>query len=149
MFYYLLALVSGTFITFQVSINGKLLSQIGSPLLTSLISFIAGTAGLGLVYIGSICLGMESLPTMQTLTQPSFWLWTGGLFGAFYIFSTVICLPSIGIANMLSLVIAGQFILAIVFDHFGLLGSPVHTISPQRLIGVILLIVSVYLIQTN
>jgi transporter family-2 protein len=149
MHYYLLALISGTFITIQVGINGKLLSHIGSPILTSLISFVVGTIGLGVAYIGAVCYGMETSPTLQAFTQPGFWLWTGGLFGAFYIFSTVICLPNIGVANMLSLVVAGQIILAIAFDHFGLLGSPVHEVSLQRLIGVILLIVSVYLIQTN
>lgn len=149
MLYYLLALISGTFITTQVGINGKLLPFAQSPILTSLFSFVVGTIGLGIVYIAAICSRQELWPNLQVITQSSWWMWTGGLFGAFYIFSTVVCLPKIGVANMLSLVVAGQLILAIVFDHFGILVNSVHAITPQRSIGVILLIVSVYLIQTN
>jgi bacterial/archaeal transporter family-2 protein len=71
----------------------------------------------------------------------------GGLFGAFYIFTTIFASPKIGFANMFSLVICGQIIFAILFDHFGLLGNDVHLINPYRIVGVVLLVLGVYIIQ--
>ncbi|SFM39826.1 DMT family transporter [Pelosinus propionicus] len=149
MYYYLLALISGAAITTQVGINVKLLSNLGSPVLASLISFSVGTIGLAIVYILAACYGLQPVPTLDAISQTSSWMWTGGLLGAFYIFTTIFCSPKIGFANMFSLVVAGQIVLSIIFDHFGLLGSPVHLVTPFRLIGVALLIVGVYLIQTN
>ncbi|MDF2570135.1 MAG: putative rane protein [Sporomusa sp.] len=149
MYYYLLTLISGVALTTQVGINGKLLSNLGSPILTSFVSFAIGTIGLAVAYIFAVIYGVQPLPTWEAITKTSFWMWLGGLLGAFYIFTSIVCLPKIGFANMFSLVIAGQIIFAVIFDHFGLLGSPLHLISPFRAIGVVLLIISVYIIQTN
>ncbi|WP_408606856.1 DMT family transporter [Maledivibacter halophilus] len=50
---------------------------------------------------------------------------------------------------MFSLVICSQIILAVVFDHFGLLGNQVRLLSPLRVLGIILLVLGVYIIQTH
>ena len=50
---------------------------------------------------------------------------------------------------MFSLVICGQILLAVIFDHFGLLGNQIHLLTPIRTLGVILLILGVYIIQTH
>jgi transporter family-2 protein len=149
MYYYLLALISGAALTTQVGINGKLLANLGSPVLTSFVSFLVGTVGLAIAYIAAVYYGVQSVPSLHALTQTDFWMWLGGLLGAFYIFTAIFCSPKIGFANMFSLVVAGQILLAVVFDHFGLLGSTIHIITPFRLMGVALLIAGVYLIQTN
>ncbi len=149
MYYYLFALISGAALTSQIGINGKLLSTIESPVLTSFISFLIGTIALAVIYIVAVCYGLQPVPALNAITQTSLWMWLGGLLGAFYIFTTIICAPKIGFANMFSLVVAGQIILAIIFDHFGILGNPRHILSPFRAFGVTLLIVSVYLIQTT
>jgi transporter family-2 protein len=148
-YYYLFALISGAALTTQIGINGKLLSTMESPVLTSFISFLVGTIALAVIYIVAVCYGLQPVPAFNTITQTNLWMWLGGLLGAFYIFTTILCSPKIGFANMFSLVVAGQIILAIIFDHFGVLGNPIHTLSPFRAFGVGLLIVSVYLIQRN
>jgi len=43
--------------------------------------------------------------------------------------------------------VAGQLIFAVVFDHFGLLGFPVKSVSLFRLAVVILMIAGVYLVR--
>ncbi len=149
MYYYLFALMSGAALTTQIGINGKLLSTMESPVLTSLISFFIGTVALAVIYIVAVFYGLQPVPAFNAITQISLWMWLGGLLGAFYIVTAILCSPKIGFANMFSLVVAGQIILAIIFDHFGVLGNPIHILSPFRAFGVTLLIVSVYLIQTN
>lgn len=149
MLYYLLAIIAGTTLSSQVAINGKLLSYLGSPILTAFISFLIGTVGLGVIYLVSAYYGLQTIPNFSALSQTSFWMWTGGLLGAFYIFTTVFVAPKIGFANLFSLIVAGQIILALVFDHFGLLTGQPHLTSSMRMVGVAFLIIGVYLIQNN
>ena len=149
MLYYLLAIIAGTTLSSQVAINGKLLSYLGSPILTAFISFLIGTVGLGVIYLVSAYYGLQTIPNFSTLSQTSFWMWTGGLLGAFYIFTSVFVAPKIGFANLFSLIVAGQIILALVFDHFGLLTGQPHLTSSMRMVGVAFLVIGVYLIQNN
>lgn len=87
-------------------------------LLYYLLSFLSGISKRYLYNVGE-----------NTIKGVRWWMLAGGLFGAFYIFTTIFASPKIGFANMFSLVICGQIILAILFDHFGLLGNDVHLIT--------------------
>ena len=145
--YYLLSLLSGLAVTLQVGINGQLQSDIGSPILSSLISFLVGLIGLCIVFCFTLVNGTYTLSNLSAIKDIRWWLFTGGLLGAFYIFTTIIAPPKIGFANMFSLAICGQIVLAVLFDHFGLLGNKIHLISPYRIIGIILLVSGVYIIQ--
>ena len=147
--YYVLSLVSGFAVTLQVGINGELRSKTGNPILSSLISFGVGTLGLAIVLLFTVINGSTSLPTANNIKNISWWLFTGGLFGAFYVFTTIFASPKIGFANMFSLVICGQIILAVIFDHFGLLGNQIHLLTPIRTLGIILLVLGAYIIQTH
>lgn len=147
--YYLLSLISGFALTFQVGINGALKLKLGNPLLSSLISFAVGTLGLALVLFLTALNGSSSLPSATSIKNTSWWMFTGGLLGGFYIFTTIFTSPKIGFANMFSLVICGQIILAVIFDHFGLLSNTVHSITPLRGLGIVFLILGVYIIQTH
>ena len=55
----------------------------------------------------------------------SLYKWTGGIIGAVYVCCVIILAPKIGAANTLGLVVGGQMVLAIILDHFGLLGFAV------------------------
>jgi len=132
-----------------VGINGELRSKIGSPILSSLISFAVGTIVLTVTFFFTVLSGYSSSQNLINIKNTNWWMFTGGLLGAFYIFTTIFTSPKIGFANMFSLVICGQIILAVIFDHFGLLGNQIHTINSLRVLGVILLILGVYIIQTH
>ncbi|GAB6139107.1 DMT family transporter [Halanaerobaculum tunisiense] len=147
--YYLLPIIAGAAVTMQVGLNSNLGSIVNNPLLSSLVSFIVGSLGLGIILILNIINGIITLPSLQNCQQTNWWMWLGGLFGALYIFTTTFISPKIGFANMFSLVIAGQMILAMLLDHFGILRNTIHTINPLRILGIILLIIGVYLIQAN
>lgn len=148
LFYYLISFISGIFLTLQVGINGQLRKTVESPILSSFISFLVGTICLGILFCFSVINGSYSLP-LQAMKSVRWWMLTGGALGAFYIFSTIFVSPKIGFATMFCLVICGQVILSILFDHFGLLGNEIHPINLYRIIGVMLLISGVYLIQKN
>jgi transporter family-2 protein len=50
---------------------------------------------------------------------------------------------------MFSLMVAGQLLLAVLFDHFGLLGFDLHKVTTARFFGIVLLVAGVYVIQKN
>ncbi len=144
--YYLLSFISGIFLSLQVGINGQLRKTVGSPILSSFISFFIGALCLGSIF----CIGIlnnTNTVSFQAVKNIRWWMLTGGVLGAFYIFSTIFVSPKMGFGNMFCLVICGQLLLSILIDHFGLLGNEIHSINLYRIIGVILLISGVYLIQ--
>ena len=73
--------------------------------------------------------------------------WMGGFFGAVYIGIPILMFPRLGAALVIALIILGQMIAAMVFDHFGILGVPEHPITSVRLLGVLMLLAGVVLIR--
>ncbi|MCB1025453.1 MAG: DMT family transporter [Acidobacteria bacterium] len=101
-FFIILAVVAGMMMPTQAGINSKLADDIGSPILAAFVSFVVGTAAL-FVYI--LATG-ESLGNLTSLKSASLLSWTGGLLGAFFVASTVILVPRLGVALTFSLVVA-------------------------------------------
>ena len=83
----------------------------------------------------------------SVVARTSWASWTGGIFGAIYIGISIVLLPRLGAAVMIALIVVGQMIGALAFDHFGLLGIPVTPASPLRMAGALLLIAGVILIR--
>jgi bacterial/archaeal transporter family-2 protein len=73
--------------------------------------------------------------------------WTGGIFGAIYIAISILLLPRLGAALVVALIVLGQMLGALAFDHFALLGVPENPVSLTRVVGAALLIAGVVLIR--
>lgn len=139
---YILPVLCGVSIAVQSVVNGQLRVSIGNPLVAAFISFLVGTVILLLL----IVVTRQPVPTTFTLQQVSWFKWTGGLLGAFFVTAVIVAIQKIPSANLFALIITGQFITALLIDHFGLLGalrSPAHSV---KLFGVVLLIAGAYLI---
>ena len=89
----------------------------------------------------------EPIPSVATLARVPWWAWSGGMFGAVFIGLGIVLVPKLGAATFFALLVAGQMIGSMVFDHFGILGLPVNPISLTRLIGAGLLVGGVLLIR--
>ena len=142
-FYLLLALVAGAMMPTQAAINNKLSVFVDSPILAALISFFVGTLGL-FVYV--LISGVPLSNLVSAKNAPAA-LWIGGLLGAFFVTSTVVLVPRLGVAMTFSLIIAGQMLITLVIDHFGLLGVPVKEVSLARGGGILLITAGVILIR--
>jgi bacterial/archaeal transporter family-2 protein len=142
--YYAIAFIAGLAVAIQTAVNAQLRLTLNNPTLTALFSFCVGTVILS-VYVAFT--SHQSLPALSTLAGIQWWKWLGGVMGAFYITSVVVAAPRIGAANTLGLIVAGQLIFSVIFDHFGWLGLPVRSINLPRILGILLLILGVYLIR--
>jgi bacterial/archaeal transporter family-2 protein len=141
--YYFLSLVIGIGVALQTGVNSQLRHDTNSPIFTALISFGTGFIALLILYF-VFFYKPQAFPQGYTFT---WWKFTGGLFGVLYIAGMVIVAPRIGAANALGIIVTGQFLTAIVIDHFGWMNMPVQPISWYRVSGIGLLLLGVYLIQ--
>ena len=141
--YILLALLAGAMMPTQAATNNKMAAIVGSPILSAFISFVVGTAAL-LVYL---LLSGESLGNLISVKEAPAIAWLGGLLGAFFVTAAVILVPRLGVGLTFSLIVAGQMMVTLVIDHFGLLGVPVKAVSFARVAGVVLIAAGVVLIR--
>jgi bacterial/archaeal transporter family-2 protein len=140
---YLIAAGAGVSFVFQQAVNSNLRIEIGSPWWAGFISYLGGT----LAMLAMVVAMREPWLTGSTVARTSWMSWTGGIFGAIYIAVSILLLPRLGAAMVVALIVVGQMLGALVFDHFGLLGVPETPASPIRIAGAILLVVGVILIR--
>ena len=142
-FYILLALAAGAMMPTQAATNNKMAMIVDSPVLSAFISFVVGTIAL-LVYLLVSGVPLGNLAASKEAPAIA---WVGGLLGAFFVASAVTLVPRLGVAMTFSLIVAGQMLVTLVIDHFGLLGVPVKEINLTRLGGILLITAGVVLIR--
>ena len=134
-----LAFMSGTMLPIQIGANATLRTYLGHAMQAALVSFVVGTTAI-LLYCAAARI---SLPKLSEIGQAPWWAWTGGVFGAIYIWMSIIVGPKIGAAMLLALVVAGQMVASLVIDHYALIGMPHNPITLWRVLGIGLIVAGV------
>jgi transporter family-2 protein len=138
-----IALGAGGVIAVQSAVNSRLGRELGNPALATFTSFAIGT-----VFVLVYCLVVRAgIPSTGTLLRVPAWAWFGGVLGAIYVAVVIVTTPKLGVGTVAGLTVAGQMGMALILDHFGLLGLERHAISPGRLAGMLLLIAGVFLLK--
>jgi|SRR5579862_2717369 len=140
---YLLVAGAGVSFVFQQAVNTNLSHELGSPWWAGFISYLGGT----LAMLTMIVVLRQPLLTGTGIARTSWMSWAGGIFGAIYIAISILLLPRLGAALVVALIVLGQMLGGLVFDHFALLGVPENPVSATRLTGVALLVAGVVLIR--
>lgn len=138
----ILALAAGATMPVQAGINLRLRQALGDPVFAALVSFSVGTAALA-VY----SFAMRPVPTAAMAASAPWWAWTGGLLGAFFVSVSIVLAANLGAATSMAWLLTGQFLAALVLDHYGLIAFQVHEISLPRIIGVVLLVIGAVLVN--
>ncbi len=139
----LLLVLAGVGLTLQAAVNTRLREAVGSPALSALISFLVGAVPLAL----AAATGLLGRGRLTGLGGSPWWIWIGGLFGAFYVTLAVIGVPRVGAAVVVACAVGGQLAAALVLDSFGWLGVPRAPFNPWRVLGVVLVFAGVLLVQ--
>jgi bacterial/archaeal transporter family-2 protein len=136
----LLTVAAGGLIALQAPINAGLGRATGD-LAAALVSFLVGTAALLLlVVLSGKAGGVGNVGDVQ-------WYYLlGGLLGAIYVANALVAVSSIGAGGVAAATIAGQLTASVAADRFGFLGLEETPISPERLLGVLLLLAGTFLI---
>ena len=141
--YILLAFTAGACATTQAGINSQLRSWTNDPVLAAMISFAVGTAAL----LSYVLLLRIPWPAAKTLYYSPWWIWTGGLLGAFLVVVTIILVPELGAATMMAIMISGQMIAGVILDHYGLVGYEEHPANIWRCLGAVFVVAGVVMIR--
>lgn len=140
---YLLVVLAGVSIAFQQILNTSLREHLGSPWWAGSVSFLVG-----LIAMLMMALFVPGPRLSESFSGGVPWAaWLGGLFGAIFVGVAILMVPRLGAATTLALVVVGQMVGSVVFDHFGLMGTPQHSISLIRMAGAAFLILGVVLIR--
>ncbi|WDE98668.1 DMT family transporter [Lentisphaera profundi] len=133
----------GSLIALQGSVNSALGKFLEHPLHAAIFSF-----GLGLValLIASLCL-KTGLPTTAKIFSAPKVILIGGLLGAVFVTSVILCVPKVGVANVVMAALCGQIVLSLILDHFGVFGAAARPIDLKRLAGALFVIIGVILVS--
>ena len=114
----------------------------GDPIFAALVSFGVGTLALA-VY----SFALRPAPTVAMAASAPWWSWLGGLLGAFFVTVIIVLAAQLGATASMAWLLAGQFLAALVLDHFGLISFTVRDVSWPRLAGVALVLAGAYLVN--
>ena len=139
----LLAFAAGTSIVVQQALNANLRTALNSAAWSGFVSYFVGL----LCMIVLVVVLRDPIPSATMAARIPWWAWSGGMFGAIFIALGILLVPKIGAATFIALLVAGQMLASVAFDHFGLLGLAQRPVDLPRIIGVALLIAGVLLIR--
>lgn len=139
----LLAVAAGVSLVTQQVLNANLRFALGSAAWSGFVSY-----ALGLFCMALLAAALrDPLPSLGAAARIPWWAWSGGLFGAIFVGLAIVLVPQLGAATFIALLITGQMLGSMVFDHFGWFGLAQRPIDPTRLVGAALLIGGVILIR--
>ncbi|MVW62813.1 EamA-like transporter family protein [Massilia sp. NEAU-DD11] len=141
------AALCGGVLPVQGALNAAVARTVGAPLVVSLASFAVATAGMAIVLALVLALNRNERPTLGGLCAVPWWAWLGGPVGVCYVTTVFLALPVIGAAATVGFTIAGQQVVAILTDRFGLFGLPKSAVSGVRLAGALVLLAGVVSIK--
>jgi bacterial/archaeal transporter family-2 protein len=131
--YLLFALAAGAMLPIQFGINAQLATWVGGSVRAAFVSFVVGALGLLL----AVLIAARGWP--ERAGDAPWWVWIGGLLGAFYVLGSIVTAPKLGAVTLVALILAGQAIASLLVDHFGWVGFEEHPITLLRVVGVLLL----------
>jgi transporter family-2 protein len=136
----ILTAIAGGLIALQAPINAGLGKATGS-LPAALVSFLVGTAALAAIVVLSGKAG-----GLGSTFDVSWYYLLGGLLGAVYVANALIAVTAIGAGGVAAAPINGPLIAPGGFDRLGLFGLDQVALTPERLLGVALLLVGTVLV---
>lgn len=139
----LLAVLAGASIVVQQALNTNLRTALASAAWSGFVSYLVGLACMALLVLAM----RDPLPSAGIAARIPWWAWSGGLFGATFIVIAILIVPQLGAAAFIAILVTGQMLASLAFDHFGWLGLTQRPIDLPRLLGVALLIAGVVLIR--
>ena len=135
------ALFTGALIPMQAAANATLSKFIGSVAYSALVLF---TLGFGVV-VSFILLNRVQMPSFDDFLSAPTYSYIGGVIVATYVLSITFLAPRMGVGNAICFIVTGQIIMAVIIDHFGLLGAATQSLSLSRSMGVVLMVGGLFL----
>lgn len=136
-----LGLAAGVATGLQGGINSQLtVHWAKNSVLASAVSFTVGALALWVVVLAL------QIPVPSPTPQLHWYHFLGGVLGAYFVFSQVYLSARISAAAVVAILLAGQIVAAVLFDHYGIVGYKEHPATLLRFVGLASLAAGVMLI---
>lgn len=139
------AVAVGAAVPMQSAINAQMASAQGHPLYGA----ITNTGVATLCFAVLIALLRIPPPNLRAAGGVPWWLWSGGVIGAAFVFGALYVAPRIGAALFAAATIFGTAVASMLIDHYGLFGFQERPLSALRLAGAGCLLFGIALLQAG
>lgn len=139
----LYALLAGTLIALQASVNAQLGVLLKSSVIATSVAFLLSAV----ISFTAIVVTSQSLPPVKTMVSIPAYFWMGGIVSALGVGLCYYLIPLMGVGSMMSYALTGQLITAMVIAHFGLFGSVEIPLTYSKLLGALAMMVGIILIN--
>ena len=141
--YALIMLIAGICVPILAVLNAGLGKELGSaPAACVILSLVA------LVTSAVILLATGPQAILNTFSSSKH-LFFGGVLFIVYILSITFIAPKFGLGNAIFFILLGQIFSASIIDHFGLFGAISQSLSYQRITGIFIMVLGIWLTQNN
>ncbi|MCM3790806.1 DMT family transporter [Domibacillus indicus] len=132
----------GVSLAAQTAINSQLRKFTVSPFLASMISFIVAAVFLAITTIIS---GSPLGLSLNLFSSQPIWIWFGGFCGVIGLTTNILLFPKLGSVQTSVMPILGMVVMGMLIDHFGWFNSMEHSFGINRIFGVFLVLLGVFL----
>jgi transporter family-2 protein len=132
----LLAVLAGVSIVVQQALNANLRTALSSAAWSGFVSYLVGVLCMALLVIAL----RDPLPLAGVAARIPWWAWSGDLFGAIFIVLAILLVHRLGAATFIAILVTGQMLASLAFDHYGWPGLTRRPIDLPRLLGGVVLI---------
>jgi bacterial/archaeal transporter family-2 protein len=136
-----LTAVVGALIAMQAPLNSVLGKKVGT-IQAAVVSFVVGL--IALLIITAFSHG--DFRQIGQVIHVKWYYLLGGLMGAAYVAAVLVTVRTLGATGVTAATIAGQLVMALVIDQFGLFGVMRNHVSIARIAGVVLLAGGTFLV---
>ncbi len=138
----LVAIVGGIAVVVQAQFMGVMDQQIGT------IESVFITYGSGGLLVGLTMLALRGGNLAEWRGVPSYVLITG-ILGLIIVGTIGYVTPRLGLVTAFTILIATQFVLGGIIDHFGWFGAEIRPLDSTKFLGIGVLLLGVWLVMRN
>lgn len=128
-----LVVLAGACVTMQAPINAALGRSVHSIITAAAISF-----GIGFLILTLISVGTGQGRAFLRAGSATWWMWSGGALGAFFVWTMVSNMPRLGAFTAICALALGQILAALIIDRTGAFGLPLREISLPRILAALM-----------
>ena len=134
----LVAVIGGVAVTLQGQLIGIIDKNVGT------VESVFITYGGGGLIVGIIMLLLRggNLSSLQNIPG---YVFLAAPLGLVIIASIGYSVSRLGLVAAFTIIVASQFILAAIIDHFGFFGADIHQINISRLFGIVIMLLGIWL----
>ncbi|WP_051133050.1 DMT family transporter [Nocardia paucivorans] len=145
-FVFLFVLTGGALRSVEAGCQNTLMNHVKNMWLCAVISYAVALTGF------SIFLAVSSKtpwPDLDDVRNMPWWAPFGGLLGGAAVIGMIAVARYVGVATFSALVIVGEMVVALIMDHFGLMGFEERHATPPRVLACVLITTAIYLMADD